>query len=87
MWWRHDTARLVSTKHRSPSQCRDFPTREAAEQFKLVMQASYPDNIIICVMAVHLSRPKRAAKYDARQRNIAIEFDWPLQHRPLDGAR
>jgi len=51
------------------------------------MQASYLDNIIICVIAVHLSRPKRAAKYDARQRNIAVEFDWPLQHRPLDGAR
>lgn len=84
--WRHDTARLVSAKHRSPPQCRNFPTREAAEQFKLEMQASYLDDIIICVIAVHLSPPKRAAKYDARQRNIAAEFDWPLQRRPLGGG-
>jgi hypothetical protein len=50
------------------------------------MQASYLDDIIICVIAVHLSPPKRAAKYDARQRNIAVEFDWPLQRRPLGGG-
>jgi hypothetical protein len=80
--WRHDTPKVVSAKYRSPPQKRDFQTQTAAEQFKQAMEASYRDSIVICVLPVHISRRKREAKYDARQRNIAAEFDWPLQRRP-----
>jgi hypothetical protein len=77
VWWQHHNARL-NGKGRQP-EFLDFKTMEEAEASKRSMQAAHPHSVI-CVEPQHLKRPKREARYEARQQSVAI--DWPMQRKP-----
>jgi len=78
--WQHHTARLVSTKPQ-PEQFRDFATAEEAMDFAQSMRASYPHSVV-STHPVHITRRKRDARNDARQRDLSEILPLPLQRRP-----